>query len=155
MIAWRIGTDTADYIAEDLTGAGARITGGRWNRKGMAVLYSAESIALAAIETLVHLPSGGLPLNRHLVRIEIPDAAWTARQDISGSPPVGWDALPAGKVCLDFGDTWLHKVRSAILVVPSIAVPEERNILVNPLHPDAKGITATKVRMWTYVSRLR
>lgn len=155
MWAWRIATDTPDYVAEDMRGIGARNTGGRWNRAGLSVIYSAESIALAVIETLVHLPSAGLPLNRYLVRIEIPDAVWATRSDILDSAPVGWDALPAAMVSLDFGDAWLHEARSAVLVVPSVAVPEERNILINPAHPDAKRITAQKLRKWTYDSRIK
>ena len=60
---WRIGVDTPDYTADDVTGAGAKITGGRWNRKGNAVLYTSTSIALACLETVVHMKSGGLPLS--------------------------------------------------------------------------------------------
>lgn len=66
---WRIAADTKDYPADDLTGKGAEITGGRWNQKGTAMLYTATSRALAGLETFVHLNSGGLPLNRYLVAI--------------------------------------------------------------------------------------
>jgi len=152
---WRIATDTPDYTADDLTGAGAKNTGGRWNRSGNAVLYTAESIALACLETFVHLKAGGLPLNRYLVRIDIPDAAWRAAQSITAdTAPVGWDAVPSGKVSLDYGDAWLASNVSALLFVPSVIIEEERNILINPLHPDAKGLTATKVRKWLYDPRL-
>ena len=59
-IVYRIGTDTPDYEAHDLSGKGAGITGGRWNEKGVAVVYAAESRSLACLETLVHLAAGGL-----------------------------------------------------------------------------------------------
>lgn len=152
---WRISTITPDYSADDLTGAGAKITGGRWNRPGNPVLYCAPSRALAGFETVVHLASGSLPLNRYLVRIDIPDPVWMAREIITDkTAPVGWDALPAGKVSLDFGDRWLASLRSALLEVPSVIVPEEGNILVNPRHPDVNGITAAIVRKWVYDARL-
>lgn len=152
---WRISTITPDYSADDLTGAGAKFTGGRWNRPGNPVLYCAPSMALAGLETVVHLASGSLPLNRYLVRIDIPDPVWKVREVITDkTAPVGWDALPAGKVSLDFGDDWLASLRSALLEVPSVIVPEEGNILVNPLHPDAKGITAAITRKWIYDARL-
>lgn len=152
---WRIATITPDYSADDLTGAGAKITGGRWNRPGNPVLYCAPSRALASLETVVHLASGSLPLNRFLVRIDVPDSVWKARETITDkTAPVGWDALPAGKVSLDFGDGWLASRRSALLEVPSVIVPEEGNILVNPLHADAKAITAAIVRKWVYDARL-
>jgi hypothetical protein len=37
MRVWRIATDTPDFVADDLTGTGARLTGGRWNRPGQPV----------------------------------------------------------------------------------------------------------------------
>ena len=62
--------------------------------------------------------------------------------------------LPTGKVSLDYGDAWLTSLVSAVLVVPSIVVPEESNILINPQHPDASGLSATKIRKWRYDERL-
>jgi RES domain-containing protein len=52
--AWRIATDTPDYEADDLSGAGAKQTGGRWNERGLPLLYASESRALACLETVVH-----------------------------------------------------------------------------------------------------
>lgn len=75
MRVWRIATDTPDFVADDLAGTGARLTGGRWNRPGQPVLYCAASPALACLETLVHLGTGSLPMNRYLVAIDIPDAS--------------------------------------------------------------------------------
>ena len=153
--AWRIATDTRDYVAEDLSGTGAKKTGGRWNREGHPMVYAASSISLACLETLVHFGSGGLPLNRYLVRLDIPDDLWKARQVINEkTAPVGWDALPEGRVSLDFGDRWIKEQHSAVLLVPSIIVPEEHNILINPAHPDAAKVSATKLRKWLYDGRL-
>jgi RES domain-containing protein len=73
---WRIATDTPGYTADDLTGAGAKISGGRWNRAGNAMLYCSSNISLAVLETFVHLKAGGLPLNRYLVELTIPDEVW-------------------------------------------------------------------------------
>jgi RES domain-containing protein len=150
---WRIATDTPGYTADDLTGAGAKISGGRWNRPGNAMLYCASNISLAMLETFVHLKAGGLPLNRYLVELAIPDAVWNSATRLT-PPPVGWDAIPAGKVSLDEGDRWLKAGSSALLVVPSVIVGEEHNVLINPLHPDAGSIGARKVRKWVYDPRL-
>jgi RES domain-containing protein len=149
---WRIATDTPDYGADDLTGAGAKVTGGRWNRAGTALVYGSENIALACLETFIHLKAGGLPLNRYLVQIEIPDAVWKTATRLA--PAVGWDAIPTGRVSLDAGDAWAAACNAALLLVPSVIVPEERNILINPLHPDAKGIKAKRVRKWNYDGRM-
>ena len=148
---WRIAATTPKYVADDLSGTGAKNTGGRWNPVGMAVTYSSENIALAVHETVVHLRSGGLPLNRYLVRIDVPDDVWTARQALTA--PVGWDAMPAGMTSVQAGADWLLSTASALLVVPSVIVPEESNVLINPLHPDAARLVATALRKWYYDQR--
>lgn len=154
-VAWRIATDTPDYLAEDLSGKGAEKSGGRWNRAGLPLVYSASSIALACLETVVHLNAGSLPLNRYLVRIDIPDALVSAAETLDAQTLAGWDAIPPGKVSLDYGSEWLNSKRSALLIVPSIIVPDEANILINPLHPDVGGIRAIKIRRWVYDQRLQ
>lgn len=155
MQVWRIATDTPDFVADDLTGAGARLTGGRWNRPGQPVLYCASSPSLACLETLVHLGTGSLPMNRYLVTIHIPDVVWATRAvETPTSLPVGWDALPTGKISLDFGDAWLSGRRTAVLVLPSVIVPEDAIILVNPQHLATAMLTSTKLRKWLYDPRL-
>jgi RES domain-containing protein len=152
---WRIAADTATYGADDLSGKGAEKTGGRWNRKGTSVIYASQSIALACLETVVHL--GGaepLPLNRHLIQIEIPPTAWDTRTVFNASAHVGWDALPAGLVSIDWGTQWARSRRSLVAEVPSIVVPEEFNVLLNPDHPDASTLNVQKVRRWALNHRL-
>lgn len=154
-IAYRIGVDTSDYEANDLSGKGAEITGGRWNEKALAVVYAAANRSLACLETLVHLGAGGLPFNRYLVEILIPDPVWAAaRRETPTSLPVGWDAEPAGRASIGFGTGWLRSGSSAVLVIPSTIVPEECCVLVNPTHPDSASISAVKSRRWLYDPRL-
>lgn len=150
---WRIAAVTPYYTADNLSGTGAKLTGGRWNSIGNPVVYGSESIALALHETVVHLRAAGLPLNRYLVRIDVPDEVWKARVILS-DPPVGWDALPYGMPSVQAGDAWLMGGASALMAVPSIIVPEEFNVLVNPQHPDARRLKATMLRLWRYDQRL-
>lgn len=152
---WRIATDAPTYLADDLTGAGARQTGGRWNESGIPLIYASETRALACLETFVHLNAGGLPLNRYLVEIIIPDDIWAkARRETHARLPVGWDAAPAGLESIRFGSDWARAGSSALLVVPSVIVEEEFNILINPAHGDSARITAAKRRRWLYDPRL-
>jgi len=152
---WRIASDTKDYEADDLSGAGAKLTGGRWNEVGVPMVYAAENRALACIETLVHLNAGGLPLNRYLVAIEIPHDVWSAATiETPTSLEVGWDAQPAGRTSIGFGTRWAIGKKSALLRTPSAIIPEEMNVLINPLHPDSARITAHKLRKWLYDPRL-
>lgn len=153
---WRIATDTPAFVADDLSGTGAKSTGGRWNDVGAPVVYTSESRALACLETVVHLNAAGLPLNRYLVAITIPDDVWTkAQREDQFSLSVGWDALPAGRVSIAFGTGWLVARTSALLIIPSVIVPEEFNILINPQHTDSARISAAKIRKWTYDPRVR
>jgi RES domain-containing protein len=152
---WRIATDTPDYQANDLEGRGAELTGGRWNRRGTPMLYASTSRALACLETVVHLGAGSLPLNRYLVEIIVPSAAWESRTIFDPDANVGWDAEPAGMVSLDWGTAWANGMSTLLAEVPSVVVPEEPNILINPRHPAAASLRARKVRRWTYDVRLR
>lgn len=147
VLLWRIGTDGTDCTADDVSGAGAKKTGGRWNRVGSPVLYTSASIALACLETVVHLGVSSLRLNRFLVRLEVPDSVWARRMTLSPAP-VGWEAEPPVAVSLDAGDHWLASLGSALLLVPSVIVPEEFNVLVNPAHPDSATLIVSKLRQF-------
>jgi RES domain-containing protein len=149
---WRIAVEAPTYSANDLSGAGAKTTGGRWNSKGTPVVYSAANIALATLETVHYLSGGGLPFNRYLVRIDIPDAIWAARQVLDPLPG-GWDAIPAGFAARTAGDAWIAAGATALLLVPSVIVPDEYNVLINPQHGDTSSIVATTLKRWIYDSR--
>lgn len=154
-LIWRIATDTPLYTADDATGEGAKRSGGRWNRKGKPVIYCADSIALAVLETFVHLDSSLLPLNRYLVRIEVPDRIWKKATVLQpSSMDVGWDAEPPGKISLDAGDEWLTSNGSLLLRVPSVIVPIECNVLINPQHPETTELKFEKIQRWTYDARM-
>ncbi|CAM3664942.1 RES family NAD+ phosphorylase [Polaromonas hydrogenivorans] len=151
---WRIATDSPFYVADDLSGKGAEITGGRWNAAGTPMLYTAPSIAMACLETLVHLDgTKRLPLNRYLVKIDVPEDVWSHATKLSAAAHVGWDAVPAGKVSIDWGTAWCSSMASALALVPSVVVPEEFCVLVNPRHSDAARLKAIKLRKWLYDPR--
>ena len=153
---WRIASDAPAWEAHDLTGKGAEVTGGRWNRKGKPVVYCAGTISLAVLETAVHLEADDLPMNRFVVCVEVPGDIWAARTvRPAASLPVGWTARPEGKVSLDLGDAWLASGGSVLLEVPSVIVNEESNVLVNPRHADAMKLRSWKVRPWFFDERLK
>ena len=123
------------------------------------MVYCAESRALALLETLVHVPAAGLPQNRYLLDIDIPEPVWSAREvvelkDISRLVPT-WDAVPAAGIASTFGSQWIRESRSAVLSVPSVIVPEECCVLLNPLRVAEAGITAQVLRRVTYEAAWR
>ena len=152
---WRVAADTPLWAADDMAGKGAAHKGARWNHAGEHVTYAATSISLAAWETRAHFGRGArLPWNRYLVRIDVPDAVWAARERLPRPPPIGWDAIPEGLVSRAEGSVWLKRARAALLAVPSVIVNEEDNVLINPAHADAKRIAATKLRRFVYDPRV-
>lgn len=152
---WRVASDTPQWTAEDMLGKGAAHKGARWNHPGEHVTYAATSISLAAWETRAHFGRGAaLPWNRFLVRIDVPDKVWAAREIPGSPPPVGWDAVPEGRVSRGEGSAWLRSGRTALIIVPSVIVNEEDNVLINPAHPDSALLIATKVRRFIYDHRV-
>ena len=152
---WRVAADTPLWTAEDMAGKGAAHKGARWNHAGEHVTYAATSISLAAWETRAHFGRGAaLPWNRFLVRIDVPQTIWAARERLVRPPPGGWDAIPEGLVSRTAGSAWLTSASAALLAVPSVIVNEEETILINPMHADARRITATKVRRFVYDHRV-
>jgi RES domain-containing protein len=151
VILWRIAADTRRFRADDLSGGGAAASPGRWNDAGQAVLYAAPTIAIAMLETAAHVDDSGLPLNKYLLRIDVPEAAWSARQtlDVAGLP-VTWAAIPAGSASVKVGSDWFVAGLAPILVVPSVIVPEELAALINPAHRLVAGMTAKVVRLVEY-----
>jgi len=127
----------------ELDGEGARILGGRWNSPGRAVIYTASCGALAALEYMVHMAN--LPANMLLMRIEVPDTL--ALETI--------DSLPADeKSFRQLGDEWLEHNGTAILHVPSVLVPRQWNLLLNPAHPLFPAIKVVDQAPFAFDSRL-
>ena len=150
--AWRIAAEGRDYPANDLSGASAKKFGGRWNSPGYPIVYASSNIALAALETLTSIRVAGLPFNRYLVRIDIPNDVWQ-RRSVPDPLPAGWDAIPAGLTSRQYGDQWTKGARSLLLVVPSVIIPDEQNILINPAHADASRLSALTLKRWIFDPR--
>jgi len=151
MILWRIAAETRLHRADDLGGAGAARWPGRWNDEGEPIVYCAPTIAMAVLETAANVDDAGLPLDRYLVEIRVPEVLWARREELKTARlPAAWDAIPAGRASVRIGSDWLSSLRSPILLAPSAIVPEERVALINPRHPDAARITARAVRRFEY-----
>src|SRR5205814_9569029 len=151
MILWRIATETREYRAIDLSGAGAARYPGRWNAEKEPVVYCAPTIAIAVLETAAHVDDSGLPLNKYVVEIQVPDTVWALREElVLKTLPPTWGAIPAGAASVEIGSRWLSSLKSPLLMVPSVIIPEERASLINPRHPEATRITAKVVRLFDY-----
>lgn len=119
------------------------------------MIYTSTSRALACLETVVHLGAGDLPLNRYLVEINVPVEVWSLRVTFDATANVGWDARPASITSIDWGTRWAADGTTLLAEVPSVVVPEESNVLINPGHSDLGLLEARKLRKWTYDDRLQ
>ncbi len=147
MTAWRLVRSAHAAVA--FTGEGARLFGGRWNSVGTAVVYTSDSLALAALETLVHI-NPRIPMRYVSFRLTFDEAL----VEVIDEPPPGWQAEPPGPATMRIGDRWAAERRSAVLSIPSIVVPEQRNFLLNPAHPDFAGIRLGKPSPFAFDPRL-
>ncbi|WP_375433593.1 RES family NAD+ phosphorylase [uncultured Hymenobacter sp.] len=139
----------------DLSGWGAYLVGGRWNLRGTAVLYTATSRALAAMEVLVHLPSGALPNDMYMLTLDLPDTISREELLISQLPP-DWQRLSQPQPTAMLGDAWLRSGQSLALRVPSVVVPQEYNLLLNPAHPEFHQVhLASEPELFSFDERLR
>ncbi len=151
MKLWRIAAETRAYPATDMSGSGAAQRPGRWNGDKEPIIYSSLTISMAVLETAAHIDDTGLPLNRYLIEINVPTPIWASREVVNPKKlPTTWVAIPAGRASVKFGSDWLLSLRSAILIVPSVIVPEESVVLINPRHADAPKIKAKNLRLFEY-----
>lgn len=116
---------------------GARRTAGRWNRAGDGVIYTSVHYSTGMLEKLVYL-GGLMPANEHFVEVIIP--AGTSYETFSAAHHPKWHAKNA-RDSRQFGHEWYVEQRSALLVVPSVVARMEKNVIINPAHPDAAIIT--------------
>lgn len=150
-VAWRLVK--ARHQAGAFSGEGARIAGGRWNLPGTRVVYASDSLALAALETFVHLGQAAADLKFVAFRIQIPDSL-----SIDATPlrtlPRKWRVEPPPPETMEIGTRWSESGRTPCLRVPSVIIPRESNLMLNPAHPDFRRITIDPPEPFSFDPRL-
>ena len=147
--AWRIVK--AKHAGSAFDGEGARLYGGRWNSRGTRVVYTSETLSLAALESLVHLNPPvafkyvAIPVEFDETMVEILDPA-----DL----PDAWTEEPPSPLSMAVGDHWVGEARSAVLALPSVIIPTERNYLLNPAHPQFPEVKIGKAAPFSFDPRL-
>jgi RES domain-containing protein len=147
---WRIVKHRHAENAFD--GEGARRNGGRWNGKGVPMVYCAESASLAVLEMLVHVGAASLLPAYSLATAEVADEL-IDRLGEDELPPA-WRCSPPPSELQLLGDEWVASGRSAALAVPSVVVPWETNYLLNPAHPQFDAIRLETPRRFDLDERL-
>ena len=136
MRLWRIA---ARRFAQ-LDGRCADLYGGHWNSPRRPLVYTAPTLSLAMLEPLARLPTEEVRARDYVaLALEVLDDATV--EEIAPSDLPGWDAADQA-ASRAFGDAWLAAARSVLLRVPALAVPQERNALLNPRHRDFAHVEA-------------
>jgi RES domain-containing protein len=150
MKLWRICR--AIHAAGAFSGDGARLFGGRWNSQGVRIVYASSSLALAALETFVHLEPNLRPDDLVSIEAEIPEGLATDRLD-ARSLPRKWYELSDDSL-RNIGDRWIDAGKTVALHVPSAAIRGEWNILLNPAHRDFRKLRIEKPKAFAFDLRM-
>lgn len=145
--SWRIVR--RERAAEAFSGEGARIFGGRWNSPGTSLVYTSDSLSLAALETLAHI-NPRIPLDYVCFQIRFPASAVETVDALPGD----WMRQPAPPSTQILGDRWASSGRTLALSVPSVLVPAQRNFLLNYLHPNFARLDISDARPFPFDPRL-
>lgn len=149
----RIYRISKEKYKNDLSGIGAEKYGGRWNSKGVRMLYTSDSSALAKLEVAVHISLHRIPKNYFLTVIEIPDASILI-YDTTLLKGKKWKNDPPIKFTQSEGDAFVRANVGLALKVPSTVVEGDFNYLINPGHPDAKNISILTSERFEFDMRL-
>ncbi|MFT4532865.1 MAG: RES domain-containing protein [Saprospiraceae bacterium] len=136
--------------AEQLNGEGAYRVGGRWNSKGVRMIYTSTSIALASLEVLVHSDGIPIPDGMILLTLEVPNKYIQLLE----KPPFNWNEIPPQGAAKIVGDDFIKFNKVLGLKVPSAIIPEEYNLLINPLHMHIDKIEIVSQRDYAFDGRL-
>lgn len=151
IVVWRLVK--ARHAAIAFNGEGARLEGGRWNPKGVPVVYLSDHSALAALETFVHLKGAAAKIKFVMFRMEIPDEVSVVELSVARLP-ANWRNEPPTLETMVLGESWIRERRSAILKVPSVLVPAAANFIYNPLHPDATKVKIDRGEKFSFDPRM-
>lgn len=126
---------------------------GRWHHRGLPVIYAGLSVAICAMEKLVHT-GPIIPCDLVLVRLELPEASGLF-EEVNPAGLPGWRDTPPGEASQNHGSGFLRSARALGLIVPSAVVPEAKSLVLNPAHPRFADLQMRIERAFTFDSRLR
>jgi RES domain-containing protein len=154
MRIWRLCR--APYAAEAFSGEGARRFGGRWNSRGVPMVYTSTSLALAAVELFVNLEPGQAPDDLVYLSALLPEGEPARTLSPADLPSAWWTDNPAPgfPTTRELGDAWIGNRDSLAILVPSVPIRAEWNVLVNPLHPRIAALQADPPQPFIFDARM-
>jgi len=137
--------------AHDMTGIGAALHGGRWNKPGSPVMYTGESKEIALLELIVNTPPAIIP-ELDILTIAIPDDSIQvlSLSDLPGS----WMDYPAPSLLAEIAEKWIESNATIALKVPSCIIHSASNYLLNCRHPAYARVTVQEHTSFRFDARL-
>lgn len=149
MILYRI---TREIYTKDLSGKGGILSSARWHDH-LPVIYTAVHSSTAILEKLVQLQPQEIHNDLMIMTIVVPDQYSSLELD-SNDLPKRWNSYPPLPLLQRIGNAWLTKKSSLLLFVPSVIDQLAKNVLINPLHPEAVHLTIGEISPFTFDGRL-
>ena len=153
MRIWRICRER--HAAHAFSGDGSRLTSGRWNSEGVPLAYASEHLSLAAIELFVHVTQRDEPRDLVAIEAEFPVAAEVLqkqKREIAARLGTDWRLeMPTTRA---IGDAWFRERSSAVMLVPSVVIDVEWNVLLNPEHRDFSKLEVMQTRPFRFDERM-
>lgn len=135
------------HLKDDLTGKGASLFPGRWNLKDVFCIYTSETRALALLEHIANVSSEAyLNSSFSLRTFYIPDDC--VLKISLGDLPSNWRERPPPVSTREFGTRLIDSKESLAYSLPSVVIPQEFNILIDPLHPDIKKLRIVNYKIY-------
>lgn len=141
------------YSSSAFDGKGAFLYGGRWSSPGTRVVYTADSLSLAALEILVNLQNSDTLDEYEFIEADI-ELDMIIKVEKTHRLPPDWRISPSPLEIHRIGDDWARSKNSVVLEVPSSIIPQESNYLLNPEHPDFDRIRIGEPERFTLDKRL-
>ena len=117
---------------------------GRWNSEGNKVIYCAESIALAFLESMIRRQGVGFNKDFKIMIIKIPSKTKINIINVTALEK-GWRDFNNYSKCQGPGNKWYNERKDLLLKVPSAVLPETFNYVINTMHPDYKKVKLIEV----------
>ncbi len=149
---WRLAPPAFAHLLE---GEGSRIAGGRWNSPGRQVLYTSAHLSLSVLEVYVHIAPAlrdDMP-EFEALRIDVPDDAGMTNVSIDQFERLMASRDPLA-ACQSAGDDWTSRGVDLVLRAPSVLVPEDLNLMLNPAHPRMHEVAIRSSRRFRFDPRL-
>ena len=150
MLVYHLGHSRYAY---SMTGEGAKLHGGRWNKIGSPCLYTSESKALCVLEYAANVRLQEMPLSLSITSFEIPENSWF--EILPKELPSNWQEVPTPEETKLLGTRLLEDKNIIALKVPSVIIPSEFNFILNPLSLNFAKVIIKEVLTFSLDKRIK